>query len=400
MRRLLLALLLTTPLATPLLAREIISTQTQSGYVRTDLIADFCCTAADVAGQADAWGNQLAIHAADSYLGLDAAQFLYNEVRAFQAITAGDVGALTAQTTSRGNAIDLTLCCTLTDLYTTQVASRDAVISAVARASIDRAYGPVVLDALAVANTLGVVADGAFNHTDFAQFSAAGVYAYAVLNGCCAADAHVASHALGNAVALDGLDTGFYGRTVQTNAAPQLRAYTEVTLHAGGDVTAAATATANAIDVNNHGGEAWVSAQQNNHAAVSAESIVTLNGSWFGAVDINAHASGNALTLSQWGGSGGVDAVQTNTGDVSALADVAGGMADSLSVSATAMGNSLTATLCATCDDDSLDGYVSQHNSAHVSASSLGAMDSAGPAHLRAMAVGNSATFYTAPGRR
>ena len=179
--------------------------------------------------------------------------------------------------------------------------------------------------------------------------------------------------------------------TDQSNTGFAVKGQVTVQQAAGDTIAAQATATSNNVTVDNAGGASLSAHTQTSSAEVTADSAVGL-GQWNSAT-VGAYGVGNSAYGNNVGPQTEFAADQTNTGAVNArsLLTASGGGSDSY-VSATAVGNAIQATACATCDGG-VGFRGAQTNSGGVTASTSYKGPATGSVVSAASAVGNTATY-------
>jgi hypothetical protein len=157
-------------------------------------------------------------------------------------------------------------------------------------------------------------------------------------------------------------------------------------------VSAAASAVANNVSVNNYGGPAAVSTDQTNSSYVRAQAVNNTDS--FGASTTLAYGVGNSVLVGEFGPELTLDNNQVNSGGVSAIAEAGGREGYDMSAQSTAIGNAATGFVCSEC------GGVINVNNRQVNSSNVVSttnMSISGPNRSvsgTATAVGNTATFY------
>src|SRR5690606_10761377 len=118
-------------------------------------------------------------------------------------------------------------------------------------------------------------------------------------------------------------------------------------------------------------------------------------GDFLGFASAGAYGVGNQAYVSNIGSDTALDVVQTNGGDISADAGMIGMGGDAALASAAAYGNSVTAALCAFCDQNAprLDATNNQTNAGDVTARSSVSSPYARTAAASSTAIGNAATY-------
>lgn len=173
-----------------------------------------------------------------------------------------------------------------------------------------------------------------------------------------------------------------------------------VDLYAGyaTDASGNATANANSVTIDNQWGYVNSRVDQASSANVSADSYVTLGGDFTGFASSGAYGVGNQASVSNVGSDTVLDVTQANTGDVSANAATVGEGGQMALASSAAYGNSISANLCAYCDNNvpSLSGGGTQVNDGNVTSTATVRSPYANIVGATSTAIGNAQTYQTA----
>lgn len=161
------------------------------------------------------------------------------------------------------------------------------------------------------------------------------------------------------------------------------------------DVSGNATANANAATIDNQWGYVNARIDQSATATVTADSYVTLGGDFLGFASAGAYGVGNQAIVSNVGSDTVMDVRQSNAGDIYANAALVGEGGDAALASAAAYGNSVSASLCAYCDDNvpGLTASSEQVNTGDVNARSTVVSPRARAVAATSTAIGNAATY-------
>lgn len=253
--------------------------------------------------------------------------------------------------------------------------------------------GQVSIDTVAVGNTQGWETNGgsvvaASTQAQYGEtYAALGANVAATVTG----PASYSATAVGNNVTSDATGAPVYLTVSQTADGFRTRAGMDVTQAAGSDVTAAATATSNNINVTASDATASLTSTQYNTNPVQAEVTLAV-GTWSGTTTATAYGVANSAIVSNAGPTTTVDGTQTSTGDVSATTNFTGGPGGDSTTLATAVGNAYSAYACPSCSG-SLSASLHQTNSGGVSSTASTTTSSTGYISGAAASVGNTATF-------
>lgn len=167
------------------------------------------------------------------------------------------------------------------------------------------------------------------------------------------------------------------------------------------DASGNATANANAVTIDNQWGYVNAAIEQDATADVRADSYVTLSNDFAGFASAGAYGVGNQAMVSNMGSDTVMDVAQSNGGDVSANAAVAGEDGGMALASSAAYGNTITGSLCVSCDASgavpSLTASSTQTNDGNVYSSSVIRSTGATTVATTSTAIGNAATYQVRP---
>ncbi|MFN3670119.1 MAG: holdfast anchor protein HfaD [Brevundimonas sp.] len=257
-----------------------------------------------------------------------------------------------------------------------------------------RLHAGAAVEATAISNTAVVYGQTSFVSGTIDQSSAAVVRSFGRIESqYIPAAASVTSQAIANAAAVNSDQTsGQDVAIVQTSTGAFIEA--EASANAGNawDLAARARAAANQAAVYNAGGSVVTASDQQNGSFVRASAVTTAYD--FGRAEAQARGAGNELTAGNNDVYLEIDSTQFNAGGVNVTAAFAGTNGYDVSVSAEAVGNSITGYACSECDG-SLQATSIQTNNGDVSAIANAAVAGANRSVIAgAQATGNAATFY------
>lgn len=199
-----------------------------------------------------------------------------------------------------------------------------------------------------------------------------------------------------NNISAAGSTTTLLTDTRQTATGEDTHARVDLYVGQTGDAVGNATANANAVNIDNAWGYVNARAAQTSTSDTMAESYVTLSGDFTGFASASAYGVGNSVSLANVASDTDLDVVQNNSGEVDAHAALAaGGSGDQALASSAAYGNSITAGLCAYCDNSQpgLNANSQQTNSADVRSSATINAQRARQVAASSSAIGNVATY-------
>lgn len=158
-------------------------------------------------------------------------------------------------------------------------------------------------------------------------------------------------------------------------------------------VTSAATMVGNNADLYAQGGVGTMAVTQTNTGDMKAENVVAV-GTMAGQATSNSMAAGNSASAAVSGPALDAYFDQTNTASIGSDARMSWDNGQTGVASASAYGNTASATLCSDCGGD-MYAANRQVNSGRVGARASNYVNSAGALSSNSLAVGNSATFQT-----
>lgn len=213
------------------------------------------------------------------------------------------------------------------------------------------------------------------------------------------ATAVFAAQALGNATAINGEAASSQNIYVGQRSTGDIIT-ADVSANAGNawNLTGSSVANANQAVLANQGGSVVARTQQENASQVASTARVTSYD--FGAAVASAQGGGNVVSVGNNDQYLELDNSQINTGGVEVQASFVGTNGYDAYVSADAVGNSVTAYACSTCDAQ-LGANNVQRNEGNVTASAATTVHGQGRAVITGTnAVGNAANFYVSrPGQ-
>ncbi len=251
-------------------------------------------------------------------------------------------------------------------------------------------------------NTAAVSAQNAEVRVLMDQESVGSVSAQSELDADIVEDQAV-SGAIANAnnLSIGGETATVLNATRQNASGGSVTAYSDIYAGSATDASGNATANANAVTIDNQWGYVNAAIEQNATTNVTADSYVTLGSDFTGFASAGAYGVGNQTMVSNMGSDTVMDVTQSNGGDISANAAVAaedGGMA---LASSAAYGNTITGSLCVSCDASgavpSLTASSSQTNDGDVYSSSVIRSTGAVTVGSTSTAIGNAATYQVRP---
>jgi hypothetical protein len=299
------------------------------------------------------------------------------------AITSAAVGNGTTATTENG---DL-------DLWSGQASHNDANATTTFTGADSMNAGT---SASASGNVAAVSADHGQARAIVLQESTGNVSAVSEADHGVVADQAVsAAIASANNLSVGGETATVLVDTTQAAYGESVSARSDLYVGYATDVSGNATANANAATIDNQWGYVNARIDQNATATVTADSYVTLGGDFLGFASAGAYGVGNQAIVSNVGSDTVMDVSQDNAGDVYANAALSGEGGDAALASAAAYGNSVSASLCAYCDDNvpSLTASSEQVNTGDVNARSAVVSPRARTVAATSTAIGNAATY-------
>lgn len=255
----------------------------------------------------------------------------------------------------------------------------------------DTAWGAGV-SAAAAANTTAVSTENGEVRLRGTQDSSGSVTAETHADLCCVGTAVSGAVASANNITAGGYTTTMLTDTTQ-HASGAVQAYSDVYADTAGEVSGNATANGNSVAIDNQWGYVNARAEQHSSADIAAQSYVTLGDDFASMASAGAYGVGNQANVSNAGSDTAMATVQDNAGNVYADAAVAGAGANL--ASAAAYGNSVSGSLCGSCDTSApgLTADNNQINSGDVRAHSAVTGSRSGLVATTSTAIGNAATY-------
>ena len=254
--------------------------------------------------------------------------------------------------------------------------------------------GETSIGSTAIGNTQGWETNGGSVNATTSQTHNGDTYAAVGANGAGVDNqATYSTTAVANNVTVDATSAPVQMSVSQTaSGGTRTRAGVDVSQSSGSDVTVAATATNNNINVTSDGYDASVVSTQTSGTLVTADANLTL-GTWTGEAVVSGYGVANSAIVSNSGSSTEIDGSQTNTTGVLVTTSLTGGSAsgDGTAIS-TAVGNAYSGYACPDCNG-SLTAGLTQANNYGVTASTVVTTNTTGAVVGVASAVGNTATF-------
>lgn len=379
---------------------EVLNSQVQLG----DLFAEqhlHVITAPDSATAATAaTGDSLTATGENQNLHVTSTQSLRATSAALTSIAA-DQGAgalLSATTAAVGNTATLGTCCGLVSGTATQTVTNAGQTTA--DTYVGTSAGPtgqVSADSSAVANTQGWEVVNGTTQPVAIQTNQGLVHAYVNATICCVSGGSgYSATAVGDNVTVDATNASVDAQVNQTQSDGPVQATILVNQTSASDLTAAATASANNINIAADSGTTSLASSQSNASSVSANSSVQLE-SWSGAATVSAYGVGNSALAANAGPQTNMTTSQTNSGDVTASASFTGGDGGAAGVAATAVGNAASGYACPSCQGG-VGANNTQVNSGPVHAATTATVTGGASVNGQASAIGNSATFQVKSG--
>jgi len=378
-------------------ASTVMNGQVQLGEVVSNLNV-VAASAVGIVSTGLASGNTVTVVSEGAPIRFENRQDLQAGVTATTTITATTVdhGAMGVTNVS-GNAAQIAACCgdiTGDSTQTTGAATLRGTTT------IDIGTAATVTGSTVVSgNSFGIASsNGNIDYTNF-QTHNGSTYATTDIDACCVSDALTGTaQAAGNSYAASGSSTTYGSAVIQRNNGAVTQASTNIFANAAANVTGATQAAGNTMTTYNEFGYAHQTGYQENSAYVRSETYLTLN-DWFGGATASAYGVGNSTLVSNLGSDARVEVDQfnTETGSIDVYASLEGSSVSNGvgSVSATAIGNSITGYVCSACGEEpaTIYGQSNQLNAASVTATGVANVGHAGFVTGSATAVGNSASY-------
>lgn len=214
---------------------------------------------------------------------------------------------------------------------------------------------------------------------------------------CCSSETTDASSlAVSNSYQASSTYSNAYSYVQQWSEGANVNAATRLTQTNGTDVSANSQAMGNNVVSDNTWGYSQLDGSQNNISAINSTTEVTLT-DWSGTASISAYGVGNSTMQTNVGSDLNAYYTQTNSGSVDSTATFDGGNGGigGLTSSSTAIGNTYTGYVCATCESAAPGGQLTQTNSGGVTARGSIIARNGGNVYGSAAAIGNSANYST-----
>ncbi|MFC7291692.1 holdfast anchor protein HfaD [Hirschia litorea] len=214
---------------------------------------------------------------------------------------------------------------------------------------------------------------------------------------CCSVDdTNANTLAVGNSFQSSSEYSNAYANVQQTSYGNAITANTRLTQPEGNNISANSQAMGNNIVMDNSWGYSQLDGSQTNTSAINATTEIVLN-DWDGDASISAYGVGNSAMQTNIGSDQNAYYAQNNSGEVVSLTDFEGGNggAGNLSTSSTAIGNTYTGYVCATCQSAVPGGALTQTNSGNVTSTGQAWARGGGNVYGSAAAIGNSANYST-----
>ena len=162
----------------------------------------------------------------------------------------------------------------------------------------------------------------------------------------------------------------------------------------GGDAASTTSAVANNFNVYSDSYGNFIDASQSNTGAVNVSNNQTV-GTWYGTTATTGYGVGNSTVVANAGSYTQANTDQTNAGGITVNASLYGGSVGdggNAYVSATGVGNAVSAYACATCNG-TISAHNKQVNSGGVHVGAALTAQNVATASGVASAVGNTATY-------
>jgi hypothetical protein len=385
------------PVANHVAASTVMNGQVQLGEVVANLNV-VAASAAGIVSTGLASGNTVTVVSEGAPIRFENRQDLQAGVTVNNKITSTTVDhGVMGVTNTSGNAAQVAACCGEITGDSTQITGAATLRGTT---TIDIGSAATVTGSTVVSgNSFGIAStNGNIDYTAF-QTHNGSTYATTDIDACCVGEALTGTaQAAGNSYAASGHATTYGAATIQRNNGAVTQASTNIFANAASNVTGATQAAGNTMTTYNEFGYAHQTGYQENSSYVRSETYLTLP-EWFGSANASAYGVGNSTLLSNLGSDARleVDQYNTETGSVDVYASLEGSSSTNGvgSVSATAIGNSITGYVCSSCGEDpaTIYGQSNQLNAASVTATGVATVGHAGFITGNAAAVGNSASY-------
>ena len=366
--------------------------------VHASIITDIEDYSAEVSSNVIGLGNTASAWVENGDLNSVMSQTLGATVTAENLIDGGTAGHVSASTLAYGNSGSSGTIWGANQHFANQIAYAD--IEAHAHIDMQGAY-TIASTSSAIANVSASMNENGETAANHIQSSQGSVTATTDADMCCDGGAAVFTTMAGaNAISLEGSATTSQTEASQaTTMGEAVVASSDVYIWDGHNVHNASSAFGNSATVYNAWGYATLGQdgselRQDNASDITSETYVTLD-HWSGTATATAYGLGNSALMSNIGSDTSLYSTQINTGDVLAQLDFNGQSwtGGAGIVTATAMGNAASASLCNYCGDATLQGRVHQTNHGQVTASAHITASHSGSVHGTVAAIGNASTF-------
>lgn len=337
----------------------------------------------------------------DSNQHVESNQTMYGDSVATATLEGGRVfGTATADATAYGNSTmgDQFQADSMNQTVGTNSISSTATVNHISATTLNAsATSAANIQDMSFDGRLVPAGDAATMRANANQTSQAIVDANVEATVCCSVDdTNANTLAVGNSFQSSSVYSNAYANIQQTSYGESVTANTRLTQPEGNNINANSQAMGNNIVMDNSWGYSQLDGSQTNTSAISATTEIVLN-DWDGEAVISAYGVGNSAMQTNIGSDLNAYYSQNNSGEVVSLTDFEGGNggAGNLSTSSTAIGNTYTGYVCATCQSAVPGGAMTQTNSGNVTASGQTWARGGGNVYGSAAAIGNSANYST-----
>jgi hypothetical protein len=374
---------------------EVLNGQVHMGDALSNLRVEFQSSHGSTTNNLSA-GNTMSARAVERSMNVTNSQVLNGQVGATNVVIGGEARGVTqSAAVAHGNAAQVEGCCATTNVTSEQVAHDGSTIQASSSVTVGSA-DYIVSGAQATANSFGSYTYHGYNDSTVSQVSGANVSATSTIEACCNNGATTSNAiAAANSARWQGEAATIFANVSQANSG-SVASNSIVHERSATNVSSGASAAGNLAEIQNKWGYAQMNGDQDNAGAISSYSEVTLD-NFAGFAMSGANSIGNSALLSNLGSDVSMFMDQNNRGDVSASASMtasssSGGVG---TVSASAVGNAITAYSCASCGTESVmvEGRTTQYNGGNVTANVSFQGGNMGMISANGSAIGNSATF-------
>ena len=306
-------------------------------------------------------------------------------------VAGGYSSGLYVTTSANGNTGTAGTCCAATTGNVNQNIGGYHAVTAESYANTGGYTDTVSVDSAAVGNTQGWEAvNGSVNSTT-TQVHYGTTDAQTSANIAAANEASYSATAVANNVTTDLTNSSANQTVSQDTYGYEDTANVSVMQGYGTDVAAAATSTANNINVTSDGGDVSLNADQRDGKPVIATSSVNID-NWSGGATSSAYGVANSAIVSNAGPNTTVNATQNAIGPVTVTASLTGGAGGDGLASATGVGNAVSGYACASCNGV-VRGSATQTSAGGVSTTATVTGGTMNSATGISTAIGNTATF-------